>query len=57
MSEFPAAPEALDAQQLTGYLRESGCLQEGRVASVECSLIGNGKMGDNARFHAGRLPQ
>ena len=51
MSEFPAAPEALDAQQLTGYLRESGCLQEGRVASVECSLIGNGKMGDNARFH------
>lgn len=50
MSEFAATPQALDAEQITGYLRQSGCLDDGRVASVECELIGNGKMGDNARF-------
>lgn len=50
MSDFPTTPEQVSAEQLTGYLRDYGCLQDGSVASFEYSIIGTGKMGDNARF-------
>jgi hypothetical protein len=50
MAQFPTTPEALSAEQLTGYLRDAGCLPSGEVDGFEHAIIGTGKMGDNARI-------
>ena len=50
MTDFPATPEALGPEELTGYLRAAGVLGADRVIAARSELIGTGKMGDNARY-------
>ena len=50
MTAFPTSPEALRPDDLTGYLRIAGLLEEARVTEVSFELIGAGKMSDNARY-------
>lgn len=50
MTDFATRPDQLTAQQMDHYLRAHGCLGEARVTGLETTLIGTGKMGDNARL-------
>ncbi|MAT93455.1 MAG: hypothetical protein CME59_12720 [Halioglobus sp.] len=50
MADFPTTPDALDVDYLNEALAAHGCLSTARVASLQCELIGTGKMGDNARL-------
>jgi hypothetical protein len=50
MNDFPDSPDQLDTDHLTEYLRQSGHLGRGRVVAASASIIGTGKMGDNARI-------
>ena len=50
MVDLVTSPRELTAEWLTDALREAGELTEGRVCSVDHSLIGTGKMGDNVRL-------
>jgi hypothetical protein len=50
MADFPTSAEQFTAEALTEYLRRDGCLVDGCVADFEYSMIGTGKMGDNARL-------
>ncbi len=49
-NKFATDAEQLSAEQLTRYLQEHGCLDRGVVTHFEHTLIGTGKMGDNARI-------
>lgn len=51
MTTFPTSPEQMNSEILTQLLRENGCLSSGSVTGLDSTLIGTGKMGDNARLN------
>lgn len=51
MNTFPTSPDQMNSDILTELLREQGCLSTGNVTSVDTTIIGTGKMGDNARLN------
>ncbi|KAA1193204.1 phosphotransferase [Pseudohalioglobus sediminis] len=50
MVDIVTKPAEITAEWFTRALHESGRLPEGRVTDVDYTIIGTGKMGDNARF-------
>lgn len=50
MVDIVTKPAEITADWFTHALHESGRLPEGRVTDVDYTIIGTGKMGDNARF-------
>jgi hypothetical protein len=50
MIELITQPDSISAEWLTQALRQSGYLDSGKVIAIDYSIIGTGKMGDNARF-------
>jgi Ecdysteroid kinase-like family len=48
--EIISQPEHITRQWMTQMLSVSGLLGDGSVGDIEYSIIGTGKMGDNARF-------
>jgi hypothetical protein len=50
MAAFPAHPDSVTAEWLTGRLRAAGKLAEGRVVGVSWKAIGTGQVGDSTRF-------
>ncbi|QUD89909.1 phosphotransferase [Phenylobacterium montanum] len=49
-TRLPAGPDALDADWLTGALRESGALPAGRVTEIAITPVGNGLVADSFRL-------
>ena len=50
MLEIIALPQELSPEWMTTALRQAGYIPYGSIRSLDCAIIGNGKMGDNARF-------
>jgi hypothetical protein len=50
MLEIIAQPQDISPGWMTSALRQSGYIPDASVRSLDCALIGHGKMGDNARF-------
>lgn len=50
MADFPTSAEQVSAEHINHYLKACGCLGDGRVVAVKATVIGTGKMGDNARL-------
>lgn len=50
MAELVSTPQQITPEWLTTVLRESGLLKEGRVVEAPYTMIGTGKMANNARF-------
>lgn len=51
MADFPAHPDAVDAEWLTDRLRNTGVLDGGAVTGMRWEPIGTGQVGDSVRFH------
>ncbi len=51
MAGFPAHPDAVTADWLTGRLRAAGLLTAAAVTAVSWEAIGTGQVGDSVRFH------
>ncbi|MGB1139554.1 MAG: phosphotransferase [Halioglobus sp.] len=50
MADFPTSADQVTAEHINAYLDAAGCLGGARVTDVESTIIGTGKMGDNARL-------
>ena len=51
MADFPAHPDAVEADWLSARLRAAGVLGEGRVTGLRWEPIGTGQVADSVRFH------
>lgn len=50
MANFPTSADQVTADHINTYLKAAGCLGGARVVDVQSTIIGTGKMGDNARL-------